>query len=69
MAALNRQDLMRRAQALIERRRPAVAAARPHWWSNEADAEFEAFRAGGPLPTSAEALELLEIHIWLDENV
>lgn len=65
---LNRQDLIKRAEAQIERRRPIVQQ-RAHWWSDAAEEEFEAFRAGGPLPTSPEALELLRIHIELEEYV
>lgn len=68
MGRFNRQDLIKRALAELERRRPIVQQ-RAHWWSDAADAEFEAFRAGGPLPTSEEGLELLRIHIELEEWV
>lgn len=68
MAGLNRQDLMRRAQAVLQRRRPIVQQ-RQYWWTDEAEAEVKAFRAGGPLPTSAEGLELLAIEIELDQRV
>lgn len=61
----NRQELLKRAEALIARRRPVVQQ-RAHWWSDEAQAELEAFRDGGPLPTSPEALQLLEIDLELD---
>jgi hypothetical protein len=65
---LNRQDLVKRAAALIERR--TLRAPPPNrWWSVASEAELEAFRAGGPLPTSEEALEVLAIDIELDELV
>lgn len=68
ISRLNRQDLMRRAEALLERRRPVVQH-RKHFWTDAAQAELEAFRAGGPLPTSAEALELLAVDVELEERV
>lgn len=68
ISRLNRQDLMRRAEALLERRR-LVAQQRAQWWTDAAQRELEAFRAGGPLPTSAEALELLAVDVELEERV
>lgn len=68
MMRFNRQELLRRAEALLERRRP-VAQQQAHWWSDAAQRELEAFNAGGPLPTSAEALQLLEVDIELEERV
>lgn len=64
----NRQELIKRAEALIERRRPVVQQ-QAHWWSDAAQAELEAFRDGGPLPISAEALQLLEVDIELEELI
>lgn len=69
MSRLSRQDLLRRAAEIIERSRPVIVAREPHWWSDAAQRELEAFRAGGPLPTSREALELLAIDIELEESV
>jgi hypothetical protein len=68
MPRFNRQDLVKRAQALMERRRPVVQQ-QTHWWSDAAQRELQAFRDGGPLPTSAEALQLLEVDIELEERV
>lgn len=68
ISRLTRQDLIRRAEALLERRRPIVQQ-RAHWWSDAAQRELEAFHAGGPLPTSTEALELLAFDIELDALV
>lgn len=68
MALPTRQELIKRAAAILERRRPVVQQ-RAHWWSDESQAELQAFRDGGPLPTSAEALQLLAMDIELDELV
>jgi hypothetical protein len=67
---LSRLEIIKRAEALLERR--TVRAPPPvlnRWWSAASEAELEAFRAGGPLPTSEEALEMLAIDIELDELV
>ncbi len=39
------------------------------FWSVPDIEEFEAFLAGRPLPTSEGALEMLSIHIELDEKI
>jgi hypothetical protein len=62
---LSRQELIKRAEALLERR-TLRASVLNRWWSAASEAELEAFRAGGPLPTSEEALEVLAIDIELD---
>ena len=54
---------------------PVVADEQPRedpleqWFSKEAIAEVRAWRRGGPVPTSAAGLELMEVYVRVDEDV
>ena len=60
---------------LIAPELPVVADEQPRedpleqWFSKEAIAEVRAWRRGGPVPTSAAGLELMEVYVRVDEDV
>jgi hypothetical protein len=69
-----REAATRELLAAIELATPRLAPPPPcdgldRFWTPEEIAEVTRFRAGGPLPVTAGALELLAIHIELDHTV